>query len=389
MEQLGIQKIVEEKEAILSLIANTLENGGAFTLWRKPNSIEKVLLVCNSGTTELDEISFEDLKSGFVFAPFLPNQKKVFFSADVVYRFVNGELQETKNGESFASKTIDAEAAYKPLKFYSTATPSRLSPSYQQLVEMAVQKIEAGAFEKIVLSRFREITLPEKFDLLEAFNTLCEKHPQAMVSLVSSQATGTWLGATPELLVSVNNQSKFKTHALAGTLPYSPSIDLKSVAWTQKEIEEQALVSRYIINCFKKIRVREYIEQGPKTVVAGNVMHLKTDYEVDMNEINFPQLGSVMLKLLHPTSAVCGMPLEPALDFLKNNEGYDREFYSGYLGPINFDNESEVFVNLRCLQLLEEKVRLYAGAGVTADSNPEKEMAETEIKMRNLLSVIK
>jgi isochorismate synthase len=209
-----------------------------------------------------------------------------------------------------------------------------------------------------------------------------------MVSLVSSTATGTWLGATPELLVSIDKNSKFKTHALAGTQPYHSSIDVKSVAWTQKEIEEQAFVSRYIINCFKKIRVREYLEHGPKTVVAGNVMHLKTDYEVDMNEINFPQLGSVMLKLLHPTSAVCGMPLEPALNFLRKYEGYDREFYSGHLGPINFDNESHVFVNLRCLQLMESSARLYAGAGVTLDSNPEKEFLETEMKMRNLIVLI-
>ncbi|MFM7486043.1 MAG: chorismate-binding protein, partial [Cytophagales bacterium] len=184
------------------------------------------------------------------------------------------------------------------------------------------------------------------------------------------------------------SQSKFKTHALAGTQPYSASVDIKSVAWTQKEIEEQALVSRYIINCFKKIRVREYTEHGPKTVVAGNVMHLKTDYEIDMNEVNFPQLGSVMLKLLHPTSAVCGMPLDAALEFLKTNEAYNRELYSGYLGPVNFDGESQLYVNLRCLQLFEKTARLYAGAGVTSGSDPEKEFLETEMKMKGLKRMI-
>lgn len=388
MEKASVEKTLKENEAVRSIIANTLENGGAFTLWRQPNSNEKILLVCNSGTTELDEVTLEDSKPGFVLAPFLPQQKKIFFSADVVFRFVNGELQETKNEEAWPSRIIHGEPINRTLKFYQKQGSVTHPKNYQQLVALAIQKIEEGLFEKIVPSRFHEMALPEDFDLLEAFNILCEKHPQAMVSLVSSPATGTWLGATPELLVSVTNPSKFKTHALAGTLPYSPSIDLKSVAWTQKEIEEQALVSRYIINCFKKIRVREYTEQGPKTVVAGNVMHLKTDYEVNMSEINFPQLGSVMLKLLHPTSAVCGMPLEPALDFLKNSEGYDREFYSGYLGPINFDNESHVFVNLRCLQLLEKKVRLYAGAGVTADSNPEKEFLETEMKMKGLGNIV-
>jgi isochorismate synthase len=165
-------------------------------------------------------------------------------------------------------------------------------------------------------------------------------------------------------------------------------MDIKSVAWTEKEIEEQAMVSRYIINCFKKIRLREYEEHGPRTASAGNLLHLKTEYEVDMKATNFPQLGSVMLKLLHPTSAVCGMPLNNALEFLNKNEGYDRQFYSGYLGPVNFRNESHIFVNLRCMQIHERQATLYAGAGVTIDSIPEKELEETEMKMDTLQKVL-
>ena len=137
-----------------------------------------------------------------------------------------------------------------------------------------------------------------------------------MISFVSIPETGSWLGASPELLVSVEDKTTFRTTALAGTLPYTEGTNLKTVAWTQKDIEEQALVERYIISCFKKIRLREYEEHGPKTVVAGNLMHLKSDFTVDMKATNFLQLGSVMLHLLHPTSAVCGVPLDTALEFL-------------------------------------------------------------------------
>ena len=143
-----------------------------------------------------------------------------------------------------------------------------------------------------------------------------------------------------------------------------------------------------MLNCFKKIRVREYLEQGPRTVVAGSLLHLRTDYEIDMKEVNFPQLGSVMLKLLHPTSAVCGMPHEPAMEFLQKNEGYDREFYSGFLGPVNFEGESKLFVNLRCIQLFEKSARIYAGAGVTAGSDPAKETEEVEMKIQTLNQII-
>jgi isochorismate synthase len=95
-----------------------------------------------------------------------------------------------------------------------------------------------------------------------------------------------------------------------------------------------------------------------------------------------------MLQLLHPTSAVAGMPLEASLEFLKQNEGYDREFYAGYLGPINFDNNIHIFVNLRCMKLLDNQALLFAGAGITIDSVPEKEREETEIKFKTLLNVI-
>jgi isochorismate synthase len=206
---------------------------------------------------------------------------------------------------------------------------------------------------------------------------------------VSCPESGTWIGASPEVIVGLEDNTIFKTVALAGTKTFQDGINLKTVAWTQKEIEEQALVERYIISCFKKIRLREYDEQGPKTVVAGNLLHLKSEFTVDMKATNFPQLGSVMLQLLHPTSAVCGMPLEPALKFLKEHEGYDRQYYAGYLGPVNFNNQTNLFVNLRCMQLQDQQALLYAGAGITIDSDPEEEWNETELKLNTLLKVIR
>jgi isochorismate synthase len=117
-------------------------------------------------------------------------------------------------------------------------------------------------------------------------------------------------------------------------------------------------------------------------------MHLKSDFTVDMAATNFPQLGSVMLKLLHPTSAVCGMPLESTREFLMKHEGYARQGYAGYLGPVNIENNTHLFVNLRCTQLFENEARLYAGAGVTIDSDPAKEYEETEMKMNTLSAII-
>jgi isochorismate synthase len=168
--------------------------------------------------------------------------------------------------------------------------------------------------------------------------------------------------------------------SLAGTQSGEGLESLNKATWTQKEIEEQALVSRYIINCFKKIRLREFEEIGPRTVAAGHLIHLRTDFEVNLSEVNFPELGTVMLQLLHPTSAVCGMPKEEAIRFIAAQEGYNRELYSGYLGPVNVEDESHIFVNLRCMQIRNQQALIYAGAGITRDSDPDREWNETEIK---------
>jgi isochorismate synthase len=381
---------VGKKENIKELIDRILGLGGSIMYWRLPNSDEKTLIVCNSGALVRDEITLEGSMPSFAFAPFNPDKGKYLFNADLIFRFRGDEIIDGPdlNNNSFFSNGLSSTENNKSQSFYFADEKNKGISNFKELVEACIQKTESGQVEKIVPSKFTDVDLPETFEVLKTFNKLCEKHPNAFVSLVTSPETGTWIGASPELLVSVDAQEKFRTIALAGTQKAQPNANLKSVAWTQKEIEEQALVSRYIIGCFKKIRVREYKEQGPHTVVAGSLLHLRSDYEVDMKEINFPQLGSVMLKLLHPTSAVCGMPLEPAIHFLKENEGYDREFYSGFLGPVNINSESKLFVNLRCMQIFQTKARIYAGAGVTADSVAENEVEEVEMKVKTLSQII-
>ena len=108
-----------------------------------------------------------------------------------------------------------------------------------------------------------------------------------------------------------------------------------------------------------------------------------------MDEVDFPQLGQQMLELLHPTSAVCGMPKEPSKQFIMENEGFDRGYFSGFLGPVHVGKETNIFVNLRCMKLLPQQAILYAGAGIIANSIPEKEWNETEIKMQTLLKVFR
>ncbi len=255
---------------------------------------------------------------------------------------------------------------------------------YPSMVQQAVKAIENQEFKKVVLARKKVIQLSKNQNIVATFFALCKAYPNAFVSLNFHPSTGCWIGASPELLLSIDKECIFRTVALAGTQPATKDIPLANIVWSHKEIEEQALVARYIINCFKAIRLREYEDIGPRTVIAGNLAHLQTDFEVDMVATGYPNLATLMLSLLHPTSAVCGMPKQEALEFINANEQMNRSLFAGYCGPIHFDNQSSLYVNLRCACVYANAVVLYAGAGITKDSNPEKELEETNAKMETI-----
>jgi isochorismate synthase len=386
----GIQRVGSETSSLSLVTAVVFDEGLSMALWRLPNATNSTLIVSNTLRRLKSHAPLESLPPGFIFAPYCEDNPGIFIEREISFT-VEGDVVSPPGYplESVAARWLDdyrGSHASKRIRIAARtlpALPANEKEHYLDLVRKSIESIEQGRFEKVVPSRIKRIALGENFDLLKTYQNLCSEHPEALISLVHIPDAGTWIGASPEILVSVENGTIFRTVALAGTQPYDGR-PVKSVAWTQKEIEEQALVERYIISCFKKIRLREYEEHGPKTVVAGKLMHLRSDFTVDMNATNFPQLGSVMLELLHPTSAVCGMALEPAREFLRLNEGYDRLYYTGYLGPVNIQRNTDIYVNLRCMQLTGRHALLYAGAGVTGDSVPESEWEETEMKFNTL-----
>ncbi|WP_020529245.1 chorismate-binding protein [Flexithrix dorotheae] len=396
-----------EKESILlkGMLTAVSSNNLPVVFWRLPNETDKHAIVDFSGELKVASHDLEEMPGGFIISPFNNNEDTNYFiRADLYYNSSSFELKESLFGQEFGStEEKNKEKFTKALKEtlkrnhdflpeYHLAEVNDLPHTKEHFIEITEKSIAAireHEMQKVVLSRTKKVAIPENFDPVDYFNILCENYPKAFISLISVPGLGTWIGATPEILIKVDEKKIFTTISLAGTQPKDKFENLSEASWTQKEIEEQALVSRYIINCFKKIRLREFEELGPKTVAAGSLLHLRTDFTVDTIATNFPQLGSVMLKLLHPTSAVCGMPKEKSLAYILENEGYDRSLYSGYFGPVNIQRKTNIFVNLRCLQILNDAILLYAGAGITEDSVPDKEWRETEMKMDILLNFLK
>lgn len=411
--------------------ARTLGFPGA--LWRLPNHHDKHLIVSFDERLPRVSVDLEELPAGFAISPFdnldtgpsdVPTDnpgRTLFLRADIHAVFsANPAQNSVAVGHEAPGKTAElfqnalTNTRKRPInKQTSSARPTPLpdpdaQDRYVRSVAEAIAAIQRGELRKVVLSRTKRVAFADAPNAVALFDQLCATYPTAFVSAVYLPETDQiWISATPEQLVSDNANGIFQTVSLAGTqsalepdgTPKRPS----SAMWSQKEIEEQALVSRYIIECFKRIRLREYTEEGPKTVIAGNLMHLSSCFTVDTRAARYPQLGTVMLRLLHPTSAVCGTPRDGAFSFIGRHETHDREFYAGFLGPVNINSTdaddsaygnyhdsvaTNLFVHIRCMKLEGNIATLYAGAGLTEDSVPEREWQETEIKCQTLLTVM-
>ena len=370
-------------------------------LWRQPGQAAGQAVVDLGGPAQPAAIDFQASEPAFVFSPFFSEEGKqpLRIRADVLLQ--GRELhvrQEPWNGqrqryETFvgAYQAALADGPKTAPHWYAPAQP--IAPracdyvDYCRLVNSAIDFIVASGIKKVVVSRTSTAALPAGFDPVATFQALCQRYPSAFVSLVAIPDVGTWIGASPELLVSTDNHT-LHTMALAGTQARLAGQPLAAVRWSPKELEEQALVSDYIRDFFGRARAGVVLEAGPRTVAAGNVVHLQTDFCVELPYRELMALANRVLHELHPTSAVCGMPKDKALAFILRHEGYDRSFYSGYLGPVHIDGQSQLYVNLRCMQLGQNAAYLYVGGGVTADSSADAEWRETELKAGTLLAVL-
>lgn len=385
-----------QKEQLCNIWKAVIKAKASAVVWRCPREKQIHFLADLSPNLTKGRMDLQKCEMGFAISPFMnpEGNETLFLKADVHMNMMEDgtwNMEDESGMEKFWAEVGNHSKSNDKMPYHLNFRPdteiSGEKSHFIRMVENGINAIEEGEFDKVVSARTLDKPLAEDFDVVDQFQRMEQAYPDAFVNLVSIPDRGTWMGATPELLID-SSADQFRTVSLAGTQAFPEDADLSEAAWNQKEIEEQAMVSRYIIEQFKTIRLREFEESGPRSVRAGNMIHLKTEYTVDLNEVHFPELGSVMLHLLHPTSAVCGMPKFSALRFIAANEHLNREFYSGFLGPVNLEGATRLYVNLRCMQILRTRAVLYAGAGITHDSIPEREWEETALKCQTLLDVM-
>ena len=248
------------------------------------------------------------------------------------------------------------------------------------------QALEEGRFQKLVLSRCATEPNDGSRKPIELFQQACQLYPRLFIALVSTPQSGTWLTATPEILLE-GQQHEWRTIALAGTMRLHDDElqgEGQHLRWSTKNIEEQRYVASYIADTLRQV-TSDVREEGPRTVRAANLVHLRSDFTFTLSEDM--RVGE-LLSALHPTPAVCGLPKEEALRFITQHEHTPRSYYSGFMGPLNTEHSTHLYVSLRCMQITREHFRLYAGGGLLRDSVEQKEWRETEAKMETMRQCI-
>ncbi|MXN92965.1 isochorismate synthase [Flavobacterium sp. Sd200] len=333
-----------------------------FAMYAKPGS-DIVTAVFQKDNTSYEP---DHSAQGFVFAPF--NGKAVFIPAESA----TAVTAQIKHGN------------YKKIQPKSFDIDKQAKAAFENLVSQSVAAIKSGMYKKLVTSR-KEIVELHDDDFTVVYQKLLETYPAAFRYCFYSEQSGLWMGATPEQLLKVKDNT-LHTVALAGTQAFK---DGEETVWEEKEQQEQQFVTDYILGQLQQ-QTNQIDATTPYTFRAGNLVHIKTDISARLDESC--SLHDV-INTLHPTPAVCGLPKQQAKDFLLEHEGYNREFYSGYLGELNFDFETgesktDLFVNLRCMKVEQGAAHLYIGCGITKDSVPEKEFFETVNKSMTMRKVI-
>ncbi len=354
-------------QEILDKLVVHQEQNLPFVLYKKPNQLSVV-----GYFQENDHLYFTEnfTEKGFVMAPF-----------DGVASVVLFPEKETTIISSESNITVELD---DDITLTETSDLSA-KIDFQLLVEKSLKAIQSEGLTKVVVSRKEKVNLPS-FDLVAYFQKLITLYPTAFTYCWFHPKVGLWLGATPEkLLETVGN--KFYSMSLAGTREMDGA---ESETWAKKEQEEQKIVTDYILENLKKVTT-EIAVSSPYTIKAGCLLHIKTDIKGELIERS--SLKEV-INILHPTPAVCGLPKNLAKEFILENEVHDREYYTGFLGELNKENGfsencSDLYVNLRCMQIKKQQAHLYMGCGITRTSSPENEYNETVSKSETMKKIIR
>ena len=340
----------------------------AYAIYRLPHEDHATLITQSVGEPmELHSLTELNGKQGFVVAPFE-------VKADQPVVLIQGKTETI----ALSNEQLTADDGKNRL-------PSDMSNYYKVDFANYHSQLEADKFRKIVLARCADEQMPNGVKPIDLFYRACQLYPRLFIALVDTEKSGCWLTATPEILLD-GHGADWRTIALAGTMKLEGDQldgEGETLTWSTKNIQEQRIVATYITECLEQF-TGDFREEGPRTVRAANLVHLRSDFTFKLADNN--KIGD-LLQALHPTPAVCGLPKREAFKFIVKNEHTPRRYYSGFMGPVA-QEDTHLYVSLRCMNIDGDVCHLYAGCGLLKDSVEEQEWLETEAKMETMKKLL-
>ncbi len=259
--------------------------------------------------------------------------------------------------------------------------------AWKERVAEAIKRIGKSEVDKVVLAR----------DLIATSAT--EIEPRAILKKLAEEYPSTWtfavdglVGATPELLLRLS-RGMVTSRVLAGTISKTGDDEkdlalAASLARSSKDLEEHEYAVRSVAEALEPFCSSTNVPESPFVLHLANVMHLATDVTGALSETKQRVDAFSLLKSLHPSAAVCGTPRNIAFDIIDDIEGMNRSRYAGPVGWIDASGDGELGIALRTGQITGREIRIFAGCGIVAGSNPDKELEESAAKMIPMRSAL-
>jgi len=289
-------------------------------------------------------------------------------------------------------KLINSLEDYSPKRDILSTNLSKQSVTkgteFKRSVASALKKIQASHLSKIVLADALDVRSNHQFDLYKSLDNLRQIHPNCYIFSTSNGKGQNFIGASPERLISIHNQQLI-TDALAGSAPRgkTPAEDAANanrLLNSEKERHEHSLVIDFITQRLSQLGLLPQV-LPPRLRQLSNIQHLWTP----INAIVPPNVHPLkIVAQLHPTPAVAGAARDVACAEIRRYESFERGLYAAPLGWIDSQGNCEFIVGIRSALIDGDRARLYAGAGIVAGSDPDKEFAEVQLKLQALLKAL-
>ena len=268
------------------------------------------------------------------------------------------------------------------------------SPSkqnYKEIIYSVLNQIKAGKIKKVIISRSQHLKIDDKFDVISAMQVLRDIYPRCTNYFFEYPDKGIFFGSTPERLVSLKAGYLY-VDVLAGSVARGKNIEEdklleQSLINSHKEREEHSLVLEQVVKKLKPITKDFKCPEFPQIMKLENVQHLYSPISCRLNDVKNQNIFDFLFKL-HPTSAVAGRPTNNAIKIIQKKEIHDRGWYSGPIGWVDRNCDGDFFVAIRSALVVDQDAYVFSGAGIVAESLPDKEWEETKLKIIPIISAL-